>query len=186
MSEEGARWYKGVNQRLLRIQRVGSPFVNVSFRSLEELRNTLLPPGSNPKVIYRVETDCSITEVEDDKEFYQTEAFLAAARKLPPEEERKVLLKEIFERARRHDYEEENELETDAGRPPWYIMTAEEIEMVGLELPYSLVTHPDREFIQDYIKEEGQRLKSLRAAGLKATPWSTWNKGKRTEGCTSL
>jgi len=149
------------------------------FCSLEELRETLLPPGSSPGVVYRVDPDdCSLIRVEQDEGFKEIEKFLAAARLLSPEEERKALLKEIFERARRHDYEEENELEEAAGRPLWYVMTPEEIELVGLELPYSLVTHPDPEFIRDSIKEEGDRLKGLRAAGIKATPWTNWNKSK--------
>jgi len=174
MSDEGAHWYMRLNQRLLRIQRIGSPFGNVSFCSLEELRQTLLPPGSSPRVVYHVDPDdCSLIRVEEDEGFKEIE-FLAAARLLSPEEERKALLKEIFERARRHDYEEENELEEAAGRPLWYVMTPEEIELVG----FDLVTHPDPEFIRDSIKEEGDRLKGLRAAGMKATPWTTWNKSK--------
>jgi len=113
MSDEGAHWYMHLNQRLLRIQRIGSPFGNVSFCSLEGLRETLLPPGSSPRVVYRVDPDdCSLIRVvEEDEGFKEIEEFLAAARLLSPEEERKALLKEIFERARRHDYEEENELE---------------------------------------------------------------------------
>jgi len=31
MSDEGAHWYMHLNQRLLRIQRIGSPFGNVLF-----------------------------------------------------------------------------------------------------------------------------------------------------------
>jgi hypothetical protein len=148
--EEGAHWYMHLNQRLLRIQRIGSHFGNVSFCSLEGLRETLLPPGSSPGVVYRVDPDdCSLIRVEEDEGFKEIEEFLAAARLLSSEEERKALLK----KSSKGRVDMIMRRKEAAGRPPWYVMTPEEIELVGLELPYSLVTHPDPEFIRILLRK---------------------------------
>jgi hypothetical protein len=173
-----------INKHLLRLRRTGTPFSkDVTGTdlvvSLEELRATLRPSLPERIVSVRIDSESEGDETSDDDEqvekFKETCKMLDAARLLPPEEERKVLIGEIFERGRQSAYELINENREAIGQQPWYILTREEVKLVGFVLPYSLVTHPNHEFIKEAIKTEGHRVKELKADGMAATPWSTWN-----------
>ena len=198
----GETWYENINQHLLRIQRTGTPTAQDVegtdvVVSLEELRETLLPQRECcliPSVAEEFENVEKYDNDDDDEDEQEQEAkkeakrlqdtykFLDAARLLSPKEERRVLIKEIFEQERRYAYELVNESRQSAGEQPWYILTPEEVDLVGFVLPYDLVKHPDPKFIQRAIKAEGQRIKDLLEAGQAATRWSTWNENHQERG----
>ena len=87
-------------------------------------------------------------------------------------------LAEHFEVARIQAYEEINELHESLGLMPWYILTKEELELVGLCLPYKLSIYSYYSNVKVIIRKEGECIKDLWARGIKAIPWSTWNKGR--------
>lgn len=95
-------------------------------------------------------------------------------KKLISDEQREEALAAHFEVLRVQSYEEINENRESHGLTPWYILTKEELESVGLCLPYSLSINPRRAYVKEMIRQEGQRIKELRASGIKATPWVTW------------
>ena len=84
------------------------------------------------------------------------------------------LLAKHFEAIRVESYEDINEHRERRRLQPWYILTKEELDLVGLCIPYSLAIHPYCTYVKEMIKQEGQRLKELRARGIAAKPWSEW------------
>jgi hypothetical protein len=90
------------------------------------------------------------------------------------EEEREEVLANHLEVIRLQSYEEMNEHRERRGLQPWYILTKEELDLVGLCLPYDLAINPRHRYVKEKIKREGQRIKELRAKGIAVTPWSTW------------
>jgi len=159
---------------------------------LEQLRNALQPamdfnrechPTSSTEREYKYEEDPMYESDEDDdeetKEAKATWRYLERARRvLPPDEERRFLIEEIFQKYRVRRFQSENDVGKFHGLAPWYIMTQEELDMVGIFLPYDLVSHPDHQFVKEAIESEGRRIKELKAAGLEVQSWSEWKKRK--------
>lgn len=184
----GETRYNMINHNLLRVRRTGTPFSkNINgtdvIPSLDQLRTTLWT--SAPEIVsLHMDAELEADEMSEDEEEEENTAkqireILDAARLLSPEEERKVLVEEIFDRDRQFTYESINEDRKAAGRPPWYILTREEVELVGFVLPYSLITHPNHKFIKETIKREGQRINDLKATGITVTPWSAWKRHRQ-------
>jgi hypothetical protein len=160
--------YETVNKGLLRRRRTGSsctkklnkngPFV--SFDDYEFDPDDFLGPDWRIKLHYEQSGDDSPTSdlshitISDEK--------------------REELLSEHFERIRVLIYEEWNGGRERLGLQPWYILTKEELDLVGLCIPYSLSIYPYRSYVRARIKQEGERIKELRAKGIAAKPWSTW------------
>jgi hypothetical protein len=90
------------------------------------------------------------------------------------EKEKDELLAKHFEVVRVQVYEDINEHRERRGLQPWYILTKEELDLVGLCLPYSLAIFPSHRHVKRKIEQEGQRIKELREKGVVEKPWSTW------------
>ena len=160
-------WYETINKGLLRTRRTGSfatkkPIKSATFIPFDQLPDYEFDPDDffGPNSPYSSKRD------KDGKP--------GKPEKVLSDEEREEALAANFEVLRVQSYKEINEHRERQGLTPWYILTKEELESVGLRIPYSLSINPRRENVEETIRKEGQRLKELRAKGMKATPWSTW------------
>ena len=88
--------------------------------------------------------------------------------------EKDDLLAKHFEIIRVQSYEDINENRERRGLQPWYILTKEELDLVGLCLPYNLAICPYHRYVKERIRQESQRIKELREKGIADMPWSTW------------
>lgn len=174
MSDSDEDWYDAINEGLLRRRRTGSyctkkmnktgPFV-----SFDELPDDEFDPddflGPDWRIILYYEQtgdDAYATNCPDMSHITLSD------------EKREELLSEHFEVGRVRSYEEINEHRVRRGLQPWYILTKEQIDLVGLCIPYSLSICPYRRYVDARIEKEGQYIKELRAKGITAKPWSTW------------
>src|SRR5271156_1526888 len=161
--------YNTLNNNLARVRRSGSAFAKDLkggdfYPSLEELREALRQsetpyPKSLQSETENMSDDEEEREEEEAKRAEETLKILEGAGILGPEDERHVLIEAIFHRFRRTMYECENEFRELRGNQPWYIMTQEEVGLVGFVLPYNLLTHPDHKFIKAAIEKEGSRIR---------------------------
>jgi len=183
----GRYQYKMINDKLERVLRTGTLFSKDAYGgdlvlSLEQLREVLCPPLVDDDS--SLEADDIVAD-DDDQQVKKREEreesckFLDSARALPPVDERRILISEIFHRNRQFLYECQNEDRRFLGKQPWYIMAREEVAKVGFVLPYSLVTHPDHKFIKQVIEMEARRLDECEAAGTQVKAWSGSEKRNR-------
>ena len=162
MNDPFVHWYEAINNGLLRTRRTGSfatkqPNKTGSFIPFNQLPDYEFDPDDffGPTSPYASKRDSNGKPGESGN-----------SKKVISDEEREEALAAHFEATRIQSYEEINEHRESHGLTPWYILTGEELESVGLCLPYSLSINPHR----SYVKE-------LRARGIAATPWSTWKDG---------
>ena len=162
--------YETINTGLLRTRRTGSfatkqPNKTGSFVPFDELPDYEFDPDDffGPLSPYSSKRDNNGKPGE-----------CGNSKKVISEEEREEALAAHFEVIRVQSYEEINEHRERRGLQSWYILTREELESVGLCLPYSLAIHPRRKYVKEKINQESQRIKELKARGIAAKPWSTW------------
>ena len=173
--------YETINIGLLRIRKTGSfstkklnkvgPFI--SFAQLPDYEfdpDEFFTPESRIEFLLNRDNN---GEPEDHANFKNVSRMSNVALSLS-EKECDQLLAEHFEAIRVESYEDINEHRERRRLEPWYILTKEELDLVGLCIPYSLAIHPRRTYVKEMIKQEGQRLKELRARGIAAKPWSEW------------
>ena len=170
MSDPHEYLYETINNGLLRTRRTGSsatkqPNRTGTFIPFDQLPDYEFDPDDffGPNSPYASKRDNNGKPGEPGN-----------AKKVITDEEREEALAAHFEVIRVQSYEEINEHRESQGLTPWYILTKEELESVGLCLPYSLSINPRRVYVKEKIRKEGLRIKELRARGMKAMPWSTW------------
>ena len=168
MEDADKNWYDIVNSGLLRRRKTGSSATKKliktgSFVPFDQLPDYEFDPNEffGPNSPYSSRKDSN--------------GQIIPPKKILSDQERDEILAAHFEVVRVRSYEEVNEHRERGGLEPWYILTKEELDLVGLVIPYSLCINPWREYVREMIRQEGQRLQELREKGAKATPWSTWN-----------
>lgn len=174
MSDSDEDLYETINKGLLRRRRTGSSCTkksnkNGSFVSFDELPDYEFDPddflGPDWRIILHYEQSPDDAHVTDGSDLSHITIS---------EEKREELLSEHFELVRLQSYEEINEYRERRGLQPWYILTKEELDLVGLCIPYSLSIYPYRRYVEARIKREGQYIKEMQAKGIAVKPWSTW------------
>jgi len=167
MSDPDEDWYDVINRGLLNARRTGSydtkkPVKGHALIPFDQLPDYEFDPNDyfGPNSPYSSRKDSN--------------GRIIGPEKVLSDQEREELLAADFEVARVKSYTAVNERRECENLTPWYILTKEELELVGLWIPYRLSINPIRQCVRATIRREGQRLKELRAKGVKATPWSTW------------
>jgi len=148
MEDADKNWYDIINSGLLRRRKTGSSATKKLIKT-----GSFNSPYSSRK---------------------DSNGQILPPKKILSDQERDEILAAHFEVVRVRSYEEVNEHREHGGLEPWYILTKEELDLVGLVIHYSLCINPRREYVREMIRLEGQRLQELREKGAKATPWSTW------------
>jgi len=168
MEDAYKNWYDTINRGLLRRRKTGSSATKKlpnhgPFVPFDQLPDYEFDPNDffGPNSPY--------SSRKDDRS-----GQIIPPKKILSDQERDQILAAHFEVVRVQSYEEMNEHRERHGLEPWYILTKEELDSVGLVIPYSLCINPRREYVREMIRQEGQRLHELQEKGVKATPWSTW------------
>ena len=171
--------YETINKGLLRERRTGSFCTKKmnktgSFVSFDELPDYEFDPddffGPASLIGSNTDNDGESRERADSK----IGSGMSNVNRSLSERERDELLAKHLEVIRVQSYEEINEHRERRRLQPWYILTKEELGLVGLCIPYSLSIHRYRRHVKAMIKQEGQRIKDLQARGIVPKPWSTW------------
>ena len=166
-------WYETINNGLLRRRRTGSFATKQPNRTDSFIPFDQLPDYEfDPNEFFGHASPYSLKRDNNGKPGER-----GISKRVISDEECEEALAADFEVSRVQSYEEINEHRESHGLTPWYILTREELESVGLCLPYSLSINPDHVYVKEKIKQEGQRIKELGARGIKAMPWSTWKDG---------
>jgi len=174
--------YEKINNGLLRIRKTGSFSTKRmkkeqtgSFVSFDELSDYEFDPDdffgdTSPSEFLNGD------ENEEPQDHEGTDKIMRrpdGTWSLTTEQIDKVLAKH-FEAIRVESYEDINEHRERRGLQPWYVLTKEELDLVGLCIPYGLVINPHRTHVKETIRQEGQRIKELKAKGIPVMPWATW------------
>ena len=174
--------YNTINNGLLRMRKTGS-FSNKrikkeqtgSFVSFDELSDYEFDAedffGDTSPIEFLKEDEGG--EPQDHGDTDKIERRPDGTWSLTPEQIDKALAKH-FEAIRVESYEDINEHRERRGLQPWYVLTKEELNLVGLCIPYGLAINPHQLYVKETIREEGQRIKELKAKGIPVKPWATW------------
>jgi hypothetical protein len=183
MSDPDKYLYETINKGLLRERRTGSFATKQmnktgSFVPFNELPDYEFDPNDvfqsrSPMVIEFLANRDNNGEPGEHPNSWNVSRVSKSTQPLS-EKERDELLAKHFEIIRFQSYEDINEHRERRGLQPWYILTKEELDSVGLCIPYSLAIYPSHRYVKKKIRQEGQRIKELQATGIITTPWSTW------------